>query len=51
MKILKTTAVLMILAIVSGVGLIYSGIINVGAHVPHNSLTRWALTTAMHNSI
>ena len=51
MKILKTTAVLEILTIISGVGHIYSGVINVGAHVPHNTLTKWALATTMHNSV
>jgi len=51
MKILNIAVVLVLVAILSVIGLIYSGYINVGAHVKHNTLSNWLLTTAMHKSV
>jgi len=51
MKILSTVAILILLTLLSGIGLIYSGYINVGANVSHSILSNWLLTTAMHKSV
>jgi hypothetical protein len=45
MIIIKTMALLLLLAVVGGVGFIYSGIYPVGADNKHNALTFWVLET------
>jgi len=51
MKILNIAIVLVLVTMLTAIGLIYSGFINVGANVKHNSLSNWLLTTAMHKSV
>ncbi len=51
MKCFKALVMVMVLGIAGGVGLIYSGIINVAATNPHNALTSWVLSTASDRSI
>lgn len=51
MKLLITTAILFLILVISGIGFIYSGYINIGANVSHNSLSNWLLTTAMQESV
>jgi mono/diheme cytochrome c family protein len=38
-------------AILGGLALLYSGILEVAATVPHSPLTRWALETAMESGV
>lgn len=51
MKCIKTFAIMVILGLGAGLGLIYSGIINVAATNPHSALVDWVLSTASDNSI
>ena len=51
MIIIKTMALLLLLAVVGGVGFIYSGIYPVGADNKHNALTFWVLETLRTKSI
>ena len=51
MKILKSAILLILITIVFGIGLAYSGYINVGANVQHNIISNWLLTTAVHKSV
>ena len=51
MKCIKAWAVIIILGIAAGMGLMYSGVINVAATNPHNALTAWVLGTASDRSI
>jgi mono/diheme cytochrome c family protein len=38
-------------AVVAGVGILYSGVVDVGATQPHHALTRWLLHTGMKESV
>jgi len=40
-----------LVAVFGGIGFLYSGIYPIGADVPHNKLTYWALTTLRESSI
>lgn len=51
MKIIKLLFALTALAGLGGLGLLYSGLYPVGADVPHNRLTYWALETLRERSI
>lgn len=51
MEIVKGLLGLAVLAIVGGLVVIFSGVINVGATNPHNALTNFVLHTAMENSV
>jgi len=51
MHYIKTIVGLAVLAIVAGLGILYSGIIDVGAMQPHYALTRWLLHTGMEQSV
>lgn len=48
---LKGIAVLLIGGLGIGLGVMYSGVINVAASYPHSSLTQWGLHTAMKQSV
>ena len=41
----------MLIAVVVSIGLAYSGYVNVGATVQHNTLSNWLLTTTMQKSV
>jgi len=47
----KVIAGLVIAGVIIGLGVMYSGVINVAATYPHSSLTRWGLHTAMKQSV
>lgn len=47
----KIIAVLASAGLLIGLGLMYSGIINVAATYPHSALTQWGLHTAMKQSV
>lgn len=51
MHYVRTIAGLAVAAIVAGLGILYSGIIDVGATQPHHALTRWLLHTGMKESV
>ncbi len=51
MKILNTAVFLILLAIILGVGFVYSGYLNVGANVEHSKLSNWLLDTTMQKSV
>jgi len=51
MKLLKTAIILIFVGIFLGVGVIYSGYINVGANVADNRLIDWLLVTAREKSV
>jgi len=51
MKCFKAFVIIVILGIGAGIGLMYSGIINVAATNPHSALVDWTLSTASDNSI
>jgi len=51
MKCVKAFAIIVILSVGAGVGLIYSGIISIAATNPHSALVYWALSTASDNAI
>jgi len=51
MKCFKVFVIITILGVGAGVGLIYSGRINVAATNPHNALVYWVLDTASDRSI
>ncbi|HXH64699.1 MAG TPA: cytochrome c [Mariprofundaceae bacterium] len=51
MHYVRTIAGLAVAAIVAGLGILYSGIVDVGATQPHAALTRWLLHTGMQRSV
>ena len=51
MKLLKTAIILIFVGLFFGVGVIYSGYINVGANVADNRLIDWLLVTAREKSV
>jgi mono/diheme cytochrome c family protein len=51
MHYVRAIAGLAVAAIVAGLGIMYSGIIDVGATQPHHALTRWLLHTGMEQSV
>lgn len=51
MKIVKVVLALFVLASVVGMGFLYAGVYPMGADVPHNGLTYWALETLRERSI
>ncbi len=51
MSCAKVIAGLISGGLIIGLGVMYSGIINVGATYPHSSLTQWGLHTAMKRSV
>lgn len=51
MNYLKTIAVLVVVSIIAGLGILYSGIVNVSASYPHSALTHWLLHTGMKRSV
>ena len=50
MKILKKLAILAAIGVMALVAFLYSGIYPMGADVPHNALTYWALETLRERS-
>lgn len=51
MKTVKTLLVVAVLGGLAGLGVLYSGLYPMGADVPHNRLTYWALETMRERSI
>jgi len=51
MQYSKAVAALVLAGLITGLGVMYSGVINVAATYPHSSLTQWALHTAMERSV
>lgn len=51
MKTFKLLLAVALLAVVGGLGFLYSGLYPMGADVPHNALTYWALETLRERSI
>ncbi len=51
MKMVKIPLVLAVLGVLLGLGVLYSGLYPMGADVPHNRLTYWALETLRERSI
>jgi len=51
MKLVKTLFVIAVLGGIAGLGVLYSGLYPMGADVPHNRLTYWALETMRERSI
>ncbi|WP_428383988.1 c-type cytochrome [Nevskia ramosa] len=51
MKTVKTLLVVAVLGGLAGLGVLYSGLYPMGADVPHNRLTYWALETLRERSI
>lgn len=51
MKCIKAFIIIIILGMGAGLGLMYSGVINVAATNPHSALVDWALSNASDNSI
>lgn len=51
MKILKKLAILAAIGVMALVAFLYSGIYPMGADVPHNALTYWALETLRERSV
>jgi hypothetical protein len=51
MKVLKLLAFVVVLGAIAGLGFLYSGLYPMGADVPHNRLTYWALETLRERSI
>ncbi len=51
MKTMKAVVVLAVLGGLSGLGFLYSGLYPMGADVPHNRLSYWALETLRERSI
>jgi len=51
MRCVKIIAGLLAAAIVIGLGVLYSGIVDVAASYPHATLTRWLLHTGMKESV
>lgn len=51
MKVVKVLTVLAVLGVLVGMGALYSGLYPVGADVPHNRLTYWALETLRERSV
>lgn len=51
MKTIKTLLVVAVLGGLAGLGVLYSGLYPMGADVPHNRLTYWALETLRERSI
>ncbi|SCZ56249.1 c-type cytochrome [Thiohalomonas denitrificans] len=51
MKYLTGAVVLLLVQVLVGLGLLYSGIISVAASEPHSSLVRWVLDTGKERSI
>jgi mono/diheme cytochrome c family protein len=47
----KFILALVVAAVVTGLGILYSGIIDVGASHPHAAITRWLLHTGMTESV
>jgi len=48
---IKVIAGLIVGGLIIGLGVMYSGLINVAATYPHSSLTKWGLHTAMKRSV
>lgn len=51
MRRVKLILALAMVAVVAGLGTLYSGIVDVGATQPHDALTRWLLHTGMRQSV
>lgn len=51
MKLVKTLFVLVVLGGLAGLGVLFSGLYPMGADVPHNRLTYWALETMRERAI
>ncbi len=51
MRCVKTIVGLAVVAIVAGLGVLYSGSVYIGADEPHAGLTRWLLHTGMQRSV
>ncbi len=51
MKTVKTLLVVAVLGGLAGLGVLYSGLYPMGADVPHNRMTYWALETLRERSI
>lgn len=46
-----TVIAVIVLTVAIGVGIIYSGVINIAASKPHYALTKWVLETTMEHSV
>ena len=50
-KTIKVLLFLILTAVAAVVGFVYSGVYDVGADIPHHSVTRWLLHTTMDRSV
>jgi mono/diheme cytochrome c family protein len=46
-----TILVLIVITVGTGLAVIFTGVINIGATTPHRAVTRWVLSTAMDRSV
>ena len=51
MKCIKVLLALLVIALIAGAAIMFSGVVNVAATNPHNPITAFVLSTAMDNSV